>query len=250
MIENYKKILILLASSVAMAGCTSSQLEKLENVGKEPELQKVGNPEDKSAPVRWPVARVKQPPVKTANSLWSSGSKEFFRDQRARLVGDILTVQVSIKDKAALDNKTERKRDSSEDMSAPSVFGLETKMLGVLPGNADKSNLLSLAGDSSSKGEGTIERGETIETKVAAVVTQVLPNGNMVIYGSQEIRVNYEVRQLTVEGVIRPGDISPSNTIEADQIAEARISYGGKGLISDVQQPRIGTQVIDILSPW
>ncbi len=213
-------------------------------------MEKVQNPKDKSAPVRWPIARASQPDVRAANSLWSHTTRQFFRDQRAYKVGDILTVKVIIKDKAELDNKTERKRTTAENLGAPNVFGLEGKLLGLVPGNANPSTLLGVTGNTDSKGEGIIEREEEIQTEVAAVVTQVLPNGNLVIYGSQEIRVNFEVRQLTVEGVIRSEDVSPTNTIEANQIAEARISYGGKGLISDVQQPRIGNQIIDILSPW
>jgi len=242
-------IFLLLITVLILGGC-SNALERLESVGREPALKKIQDPEQAGAsPISWPSS-AKEDNILNKSSLWQSGSRAFFSDQRARKTGDIVMVKVQIKDKAELDNKTERKRKNDESLNVPSVFGLERRIVGLLPKKADPTNLLDVSGDNSSSGEGTINRAETIETEIAAVVTSILPGGNMVIYGSQEIRVNYEVRQLTVEGVIRPNDISPTNEVRSDQIAEARISYGGRGLISDVQQPRYGNQVIDILSPF
>lgn len=188
----------------------------------------------------------------SAASLWDSQSKAFFKDQRAKKVGDILTVKVEINDQAKLDNKTEAKRQESDTTTAPSVFGvgITSKLFGPLPGNTDPANLIDTSANVNNKGEGKIDRKETIRTDIAAVVTDILPNGNMVIYGSQQVNVNFEQRELTVQGVIRPQDISPANDVKYSQIAEARISYGGEGVISDIQQPRIGNQVLDILSPF
>ena len=250
MYNKYKNLSVV-ALCMVFSACSSAQVDRLEWVGKEPPMKEVKDPAEGRQPITWPAATLqKSSGRQSSNSLWGSSSKDYFRDQRARKVGDILMVAVSIKDKAEIDNKTERSRTSSDSLGAPNLFGLEDLATGFLPGKADTSKLLSMSGNMKNTGEGVIEREEEIITDVAAVVTQVMNNGNMVIYGSQEVRVNHEIRQLTIEGVIRPGDISPKNTVESKRIAEARISYGGRGLISDVQQPRVGSQIIDILSPW
>ncbi len=233
-----------------LSGCTQNQIDRLKTVGQEPAMNAVTIPQEKGAPISWPVMQKHHDTVQTSNSLWDTNARAFFKDMRASEVGDILTVKIAIADKAELDNKTERKRTSSDSLSVPSLFGLQGKAVNFLPGSANPTNLIQTTGNMDNAGEGLIEREETIETQIAAVITQRLPGGNFMIYGSQEIRVNHEIRQLTVEGVIRPRDISPSNIIDSNRIAEARISYGGKGLITDVQQPRVGNQIVDILSPW
>ncbi|AEI88460.1 flagellar L-ring protein FlgH [Candidatus Midichloria mitochondrii IricVA] len=182
------------------------------------------------------------------NSLWRPGSRTFFRDQRARSVGDILKVKVVIQDQAKLDNKTEKKRDSSNNVGMPKLFGLET----VLEKNTDidPAKLISIKGGNTDNGSGKIDRQETINTIVAATVMRILPSNNLLIKGSQEIRVNNELREVTVEGIVRPEDVNSDNSVTIDQIAEARISYGGRGQLTDYQQGRYGSQLIDILSPF
>jgi flagellar L-ring protein precursor FlgH len=222
-------------------------------LGKEPPLSEIKNPQQHPnyAPIVWPNEKQSAIAPKTSNSLWNGNSKSFFADGRARNVGDILKVKVNIKDKAALDNKTERTRGASEKLGVPEIYGLTESIIELVPkASISGPNLLSVSGNMDNTGEGSIEREEEILTEIAAVVMQKLPNGNLVIYGSQEVRVNFEIRQLTIQGVVRPSDIGADNIINSSQIAEARISYGGKGIISDMQQPRIGNQVIDILSPW
>jgi flagellar L-ring protein precursor FlgH len=240
---------------MALAVCTSlsacGAADRLANVGKAPELTAVENPQLKpdykpvSMPMPAPKMTERQP-----NSLWDSNRQTFFKDQRAADVGDILTVMIEIADKAELDNETERTRQSGEAAGLPAFLGVESQLSKVLPEAVDPSNLTNLSADSTHTGSGSIDREEKIEVKLAAIVTQILPNGNFVIQGSQEVRVNFEKRMLNVSGVIRPQDISINNTINYDQIAEARIAYGGQGQITDVQQPRYGQQVYDILFPF
>ena len=182
--------------------------------------------------------------------MWRAGSRAFFKDQRAAHVGDILTVLIAIDDTAEITNTTTRSRTNTEDASVNALFGYESSLNAVLPEAINPGSLIDLDSQTSNKGVGTIERGETIELKIAAIISQKLPNGNLVLHGRQEVRVNYEVRELQIAGIIRPEDITSSNTISYEKIAEARIAYGGRGHISDVQQPRYGTQVIDILFPF
>lgn len=243
--------IFLLSISIALSACGNT-LDKLSEVGSGPQLAKIENPTKKPdyKPISIPTPVEPSQHKMSANSLWQPGARAFFKDQRATRVGDLLTVVVSIADKADLDNSTNNTRKNEETLAAPQVFGLHNRIFKQIPGNQDPASLLNLSGDKATSGSGTIGRKETITTKIAAMITQVLPNGNLVINGTQEVRVNTELRQIMVDGIIRPEDISSDNTIQSDQIAEARISYGGRGVISDVQQPRIGNQLIDILSPF
>ncbi len=240
-----------LLAALAVSAC-SSTLDRLESVGKPPVVSEVANPTQDPAyqPLTWPLPEEKPPTKQYANSLWQPGSRAFFRDQRANRVGDILRVKISIKDQAQLDNETERKRDSADTVGMPNVFGVEKKIFGILPGKADPSSLVSANSKTNTKGTGSIKRQDTINTQVAAIITQVLPNGNFVIDGKQEMRVNFELREVSVKGVVRPQDINSDNTIDSTQIAEARIIYGGKGQLTDVQQPRWGSQVVDAIAPF
>lgn len=242
-----KATLIALATAVSACGPVS----RLANVGQTPDLAPVENnrvvPQyAQVAPI--PVMQPQQAVANqhTSNSLWKTGSRNFFKDQRASSVGDILTVNISISDQASIDNATTRTRANSDDLNMNKLLGLET----IVPDALTPGDLVNTSSATSNTGQGTVDRSETINFTVAAVVTQTLPNGNMVIQGKQEVRVNYEVREMTIMGVIRPEDISSINTIEHTQIAEARISYGGRGQITDFQQPRYGSQVFDILFPF
>ncbi len=250
MMRSIRRRTLMLSTAFTLTACAST-LDRLEHIGQAPPLSPIAVPPNMAAgaPVYLP-----QPPAdaepRQANSLWRSGSRSFFRDPRAQKVGDILTVSIGIGDQAKIANTTSRSTKASENAGVPNFLGLESRLKGVLPDAVDPSSLVNLGSDSSNTGTGSVDRSETINLTVAAVVTQVLPNGNLVIQGRQEVRVNNEVRELTVSGIVRPEDISNVNTIRHTQIAEARISYGGRGQITDVQQPRYGQQFLDLIWPF
>lgn len=240
----------LMAMMVALSACAST-MDRLEQVGKPPPFAHVDNPAKKPEyPISWPMPAATPPTTKYANSLWQPGARAFFRDQRAARVGDILRVKIKLKDKAELNNETTRTRENADTLGMPQVLGMQNELVNWIPGKQNVANLLSTESNTDLKGVGDIKREETIETQVAATVVQLLPNGNMVIDGKQEIRVNFEIREVSVRGIIRPQDINSDNTIDSTQVAEARITYGGRGQITDVQQPRWGSQVIDAIAPF
>jgi flagellar L-ring protein FlgH len=241
---------LCLATSLSLAACAGT-VDRMKWVGKDPPMAPVENPvmKDGYQPVSMPMPN-QEVQIKQANSLWTSGRKGFFKDQRATAIGDILTVMVSIQDTAKLENKTEKTKDSSEEMGMPNLFGLETQLTKVLPEGTVPDTLVSTSGSTNDTGKGKIERKEEIELKLAAVITQILPNGNMVIHGKQQVRVSNERRDLEVAGIIRPEDIDITNSIPYEKIAEARIIYGGQGMITDANRPRYGNEVMDILLPF
>lgn len=240
-----KQFLYIVAAGLALSGCAST-LEKMQTVGKEPAMTSVANPHvnPNYKPITWPLPNPEPEQELYANSLWQPGSRAFFRDQRANRVGDILRVRVEVNDRAEMENETLRTRDNTQNVTNPILGGFERFV------SPSVTPLLALSGSNETEGRGEIQREDRIETTVAAVITQVLPNGNFVIEGTQEIRVNYEVREVSVKGIVRPQDIDSDNMINSTQIAEARIVYGGRGNVSDLQAPRWGHQMIDILSPF
>ena len=237
----------LIALSCAASGC--SAISRLSQIGETPKLTSIDNPTTQPGykPVSMPMPK---PEVVSynANSLWRNGSRAFFKDQRAHQVGDLLTVTVNITDQANFANETQRNRASKEDSGIDDFIG--SKTLGASAQKVLPGRILTTDSTSQFDGKGSIQRQETLQTNVAAVVTQVLPNGNLVVEGKQEIRVNAEMRELIVAGIVRPEDIQSDNTIDSSKIAEARIAYGGRGQITDVQQPRYGTQLMDVILPF
>ncbi|MGY9002468.1 MAG: flagellar basal body L-ring protein FlgH [Rhodospirillales bacterium] len=240
---------IVAVAAMALSGCNVTS--RLSEVGDGPKLSKITNPT--VMPDYRPVS-LPMPAPKTAehnpNSLWRAGAKAFFKDHRAKAVGDILTVQLNLNDSASLANKTERERDDSEDTDVTNLLGLEGEFAKALPQGINPASVLSFGSKHDTSGDGSIDRSETVKLIFAAVVTQILPNGALAIIGRQEVQVNKELRELMVTGVIRPEDIESDNTISHDKIAEMRVAYGGRGTLSGLQGPRWGAEVWDILFPF
>lgn len=263
--ENTIRSLALIALAAGVTGCASVSAgdlaqDALAAPGQAyraaqrslapPQLHPVGTPEaltggaQQTMPQPAPAAYEQGAP----NSLWRAGSRSFFNDQRASRVGDILTVLIEIDDSAQVSNTSNRTRTGSTASGFTNFFGLEDTISNAL--GADPSALVTAESESTHNGTGAINRAEKIALTVAAVIVDRLPNGNLVIAGRQEVRINGEVRELTVSGVIRPEDIAAANTIDHTQIAEARIAYGGRGQLSAVQRPGWGQRIGDALSPW
>ncbi len=234
--------LTLLLAAAWLGGCGFDA----QDIGREPHMTPVGSGVH-AAKLPIPAEPAPMPAYRRGNSFWQDASADLFRDPRAMKVGDVVTVKISIKDKASIDNTTNRSRDSKRGLDFTAKYDFNT---GFLKGKGDGSASSDINSTTNTKSEGAIERSESIDLLVAAVVTDVLPNGNMMISGTQEVRVNYEVRVLSVAGIVRPRDISTDNTVSYEKIAEARISYGGRGRIMEVQQPGWGHQLVDVLSPF
>ena len=236
------KLALAIGCLLLLGGCAG----QVADFNREPHLTPVGAG---LRPDR--VATLSEPPAvrprQYGNSFWQDTSADLFRDPRAMRVGDVVTVKISIKDKASFDNTSERSRDSKRNLNFDTNYDLN---LPFWKGKADGKLDSSINSGTSTKGQGAITRSESIELLVAAVVSDVLPNGNLVISGTQEVRVNFELRVLSVAGVVRPRDIATDNTISYDKIAEARIAYGGRGRIPEVQQPGWGQQLYDLISPF
>ena len=247
MIRQLTVIAIMGSVTGVLGGCFSA----VNDAGRPPVMTPVGsglNP-DRNAFLTMPAPAIVYKP---GNSIWQDSSAELFRDQRAMKIGDVVTVKISIKDNANMVNNTHGKRDATRNLEMNDTIGMTAS---DIAGDHIKTNINGFLtaknhGFTDSKAEGTLTRSESIELLVAATVTEVLPNGNLVVSGQQEVRVNFELRELKVAGVVRPRDISAENSIAYDKVAEARISYGGRGPIQVIQQPGVGQQLFDIFSPF
>jgi flagellar L-ring protein precursor FlgH len=240
-----QRLFLCVLSVIVLSGC--GLLSRLSEVGRDPSMTPTADPtKDPSwRPVTMPMP-ARQPVPNEANALWRAGSRAFFKDQRAAQVGDIVTVLVRMNDAANLKNVTSADRSSKESAGIPNFFGLET----MVPKVVLPSTLVAASSANNNTGTGQIQRTEAVTLRLAGIVTQVLPNGNLVVAARQEFMVNSELRELRVTGVIRPQDIGSDNTVLHDRMAEARIAYGGKGQLTDLQRARWGQQMLDILMPF
>jgi flagellar L-ring protein precursor FlgH len=242
------RLLTTVAVVSVLAGC--STFDQLSRVGTAPTLTAIQDPTAQPGyrAVNMPMPEAVQASYQP-NSLFSNEARGFFKDQRAHKIGDILTVIVTIEDSAKFSNTTSRTRTSANKTGIGTTLG---SLFGThIPGvDVSPSGAITTGGTLTDGGDGSVDRKESLQTNVAAVVTQVLPNGNLVIEGHQEVRVNFEIRDLIVQGIVRPEDVQSDNTVPSEKIAEARISYGGRGQITDVQQPRYGQQIADAIMPF
>lgn len=227
----------LTALALSLSGCGS---QTFREIGKAPSMSPVGSGLAYGETPQMAAYPKKPPQRSNSFSLWDDRSSKLFQDARAVSVGDILTVDLAINDKASFDNETDRSRTNSSGINA----GINIPTIGAV-GEGD----LNFGSNTSTKGQGTTARSEKLKLRIAAVVTGILQNGNLVISGSQEVRVNHELRILNVAGIVRPLDVDHNNTVAYDKIAEARVSYGGRGRLTEVQQPPVGQQLVDIYSP-
>ena len=235
-----------LLALLAIAGC-----ERLDRVGRAPDFSTVEGSQQYSAMYSVPMPEKSESAgAGDGASLWSAGQKSLLGDRRARERGDILTVVIEIDDQAEMSNRSDRSRSGSESLGIPSLFGLPQRIDNRLPEGAGMDEAVSASSAGSFSGDGSVRRNEKLTLRVATTVVERLPNGVLRIEGTQEVRVNNELRELVVGGFVRPEDISRQNEVSHDKIAGARIAYGGRGLISDAQRPRWGQEITDIVLPF
>lgn len=232
--------------ALCLAGCS-----RLEEVGKAPDFSPLegsyqhhamySSPFPQSADLNGPT---------DASSLWTASQESLLGDRRASHRGDILTVVIEIDDRAEISNSSGRSRSGSQNMAIPSLLGIPQRLDTKLPDGANMANAVDTSSSSTFSGNGSVSRNEKLTLRIAATVVEELPNGVLRIEGQQEVRVNFELRELIVTGYVRPADISRKNEVTYDKMAGARVSYGGRGQISDFQQPRYGQQITDIILPF
>jgi flagellar L-ring protein precursor FlgH len=240
------RLALPMLACLLLAGCGS--LTRISEIGRPPAMTPTSDPTKDPTwrPVSMPMP-TREPTPNELNSLWRSGSRAFFKDQRAAQVGDLVTILVAMNDTADVKNGTTTSRTGGETGSLAQFFGLQARLP---PTIKDPAKILDVGSTNNNTGAGEIKRNDTVTIRLAGVVTQVLPNSNLVVSARQEFRVNHELRELQVTGVIRPQDIASDNTVRHDRMAEARIAYGGRGELTEVNHTRWGQQLMDILLPF
>lgn len=234
-----KKSAFALSVALALSGCSN---QAMKEIGKAPAMSPIGSGLNYAETPQMAMYPKQPRSAVSGYSIWSDQQSALFKDSRAFKVGDIMTVNIRVNDRATFDNKTDRSRTNKSGIN----FGLKGA---TSSSSVDANGDLQFGSSTSTKGDGSTERSEKLNLLVAAVVTGVIENGNLLISGSQEVRVNHELRILNVAGIVRPQDVDSNNQIAYERIAEARISYGGRGRLTEVQQPPWGQQVVDLFSP-
>lgn len=241
-----------LTGMIAMSGLLLiSACGRMDHFGKPPSFSPTTENSEHVA-MLMPGLPLQTQPQRTVDqsSLWSGSPRSLLGDRRAMRKGDIMTVVIEIDEKAEISNDTARSRKGEESMEIPDLLGLPQRLDEKLPDGASMANAVGLGSTSATQGKGSVKRKEKLTLRVAATIVDVLPNGVLAISGSQELRVNFELRELLVTGYVRPEDVSRKNEVTYDKIASARVSYGGRGQLTDVQQPRYGQQILDNVLPF
>ncbi|WP_032112802.1 flagellar basal body L-ring protein FlgH [Candidatus Paracaedibacter symbiosus] len=244
-------ILTMILSGCALSGCSGSLVARMTNVGDPPDMSQTQNPTlmDGYRPVSMPMP-YPEPELTNVNSLWQTGSRAFFKDQRANRVGDVITVLVDLNDKSKIDSNNTYNRNASHVSNVTNFLGFESKFSAIFPKAVNPANLTNTGSNSQDTGRGLLDRKDILELKIGATIIQVLPNGNLVIQGRQEILFETELRIVEVRGIIRREDIASNNTVPYEKISEARIAYGGRGDVSDVSSVPWGQQTLNRILPW
>lgn len=238
-----RPVLVVLLATAACA--------RLDSLGGPPSFSEVERGGQSAAMYTVPISdRLLATGPGAESSLWTDGPDSLYADPRAARAGDILTVVIAIDEEAEISNRTDQRREGTEELDIPAFFGLPQRAAAILPDGASLDPAVEISSASDYQGDGSVRRNEKLTLRIAATVIERLPNGALRIEGQQEVRVNSELRELTVTGFVRSADISRKNEITYDKIAGARISYGGRGQISDVQTPRYGQQMTDAILPY
>lgn len=240
---------IAILSSCMLSGCNLAT--KLSNVGDPPDMSQIQDPTLVSSyrPVSMPMP-TPEPERHSVNSLWQTGSRAFFKDQRANRVGDVITVIVDLNTKSKIDSTHTYNRTSKNQSNVNNFFGYESKFKNIFPSAVNPASLIDMTSNPNQTGTGKFERKDELDLKIGATIVQILPNGNLVIQGRQEILIQKDLRIVEVKGIIRREDIASNNTIPYSKIAEARIAYGGRGDVSDSYSVPWGQQVLNKILPW
>jgi flagellar L-ring protein precursor FlgH len=228
------KMILSLLTVVLVCGCAQHKTSPTYTQPL-PEVR----PED-MAPLKQPV---------TTGSLWTDSRGDLFSDNKARNLGDILTVVIVEEARASKKATTETDRKSSASADITKFLGLETKIADIFK-NSDAKNLISTNYENDFEGSGTTTRKEDLVATLTTQVVGVFPNGNLGIAGKKKVTVNNEDQYILLTGIVRPMDITADNLIDSKYILDAEISYTGKGVISDRQKPGWMTRLLDHVWPF
>ena len=245
-----RRIPILMLILMSVSGCNTF-IERASRMGNSPGFSEIDlyNNIDRYNEISCPVIQAVSNTNHSNGSLWVDNNTPFMNTKKQYKIGDIIKVKIKFSDKAEFENKTKRQRKSDENLNAKKVFGLQN-MFKTKNTTADSSKILDIEGKSKMQSDGFIDRKEEVNTDLPVIIVKNCDNGLLFISGKQEIEVNYEMREIAIQGIIKAEDISSEKTIDSSRVAEARIKYGGKGQVTDIQKPRWGLQIIDLISPF